>query len=138
MRNYQRHIWTNYVRSVCPDPNLWTELQVTHWLIWTVREFSLSSVDFSRFQIGGRQLCTMGKERFLQLAPDFVGDILWEHLELLQRGVCMKLCRLTCWKELMALSINSFIISVLFTKTFRFCEISASTRVISRFIERRL
>uniref|UniRef100_UPI00358E0F21 protein c-ets-1-B-like isoform X2 n=1 Tax=Myxine glutinosa TaxID=7769 RepID=UPI00358E0F21 len=67
------------------DPNLWTELQVTQWLIWTMREFSLSSVDFSRFQIGGRQLCTMGKERFLQLAPDFVGDILWEHLELLQR-----------------------------------------------------
>ncbi|XP_008306792.1 protein c-ets-1-B isoform X3 [Cynoglossus semilaevis] len=27
----------------------------------------------------------MGKDRFLDLAPDFVGDILWEHLEMLQK-----------------------------------------------------
>lgn len=29
----------------------------------------------------GQVLCNLGKERFLELAPDFVGDILWEHLE---------------------------------------------------------
>lgn len=28
----------------------------------------------------------MGKESFLARAPAFMGDILWEHLELLQKG----------------------------------------------------
>lgn len=31
--------------------------------------------------MNGQVLCNLGKERFLELAPDFVGDILWEHLE---------------------------------------------------------
>jgi hypothetical protein len=31
-------------------------------------------------------LCNLGKERFLELAPDFVGDILWEHLEQMLKG----------------------------------------------------
>lgn len=31
----------------------------------------------------------MGKDRFLDLAPDFVGDILWEHLEMLQKGTLL-------------------------------------------------
>lgn len=36
--------------------------------------------------MNGATLCGMGKDRFLDLAPDFVGDILWEHLEMLQKG----------------------------------------------------
>lgn len=36
--------------------------------------------------MNGANLCAMGKERFLDLAPDYVGDILWEHLEMLQKG----------------------------------------------------
>ncbi len=28
----------------------------------------------------------MGREAFLSRAPPFMGDILWEHLEILQRG----------------------------------------------------
>lgn len=34
----------------------------------------------------GRQLCNMGRERFVAEAPPFLGDILWEHLEMMQRG----------------------------------------------------
>lgn len=34
----------------------------------------------------GKQICAMGKESFLARAPAFMGDILWEHLELLQKG----------------------------------------------------
>lgn len=34
----------------------------------------------------GQVLCNLGKERFLELAPDFVGDILWEHLEQMIKG----------------------------------------------------
>lgn len=36
----------------------------------------------------GKQICAMGKESFLARAPAFMGDILWEHLEILQKGAC--------------------------------------------------
>lgn len=68
------------------DPRQWTDQNVAQWLAWTVNEFSLKSVDFEKFCMNGATLCGMGKERFLDLAPDFVGDILWEHLEMLQKG----------------------------------------------------
>ncbi|KAE9533806.1 hypothetical protein AGLY_008885 [Aphis glycines] len=35
----------------------------------------------------GRHLCNMGRERFVAEAPPFLGDILWEHLEMMQRDV---------------------------------------------------
>lgn len=59
---------------------------MAEWLTWTVNEFSLKNVAFEKFTMDGANLCAMGKERFLDLAPDFVGDILWEHLETLQKG----------------------------------------------------
>ncbi|XP_067245721.1 protein C-ets-1 isoform X1 [Chanodichthys erythropterus] len=67
------------------DPREWTEAHVREWLTWTVNEFSLKNVDFHKFSMDGANLCALGKERFLDLAPDFVGDILWEHLEMLQK-----------------------------------------------------
>ncbi|XP_071327671.1 protein C-ets-1 isoform X5 [Trachinotus anak] len=67
------------------DPRQWTENHVAEWLTWTVNEFSLKNVEFDKFCMNGASLCAMGKERFLDLAPDFVGDILWEHLEMLQK-----------------------------------------------------
>ena len=36
--------------------------------------------------MNGQDLCNLGKERFLELAPDYVGDILWEHLEQMIKG----------------------------------------------------
>lgn len=63
------------------NPWLWTEQQVCQWLLWARNEFSLVDVDVQRLGMSGQALCGLGKERFLELAPDFVGDILWEHLE---------------------------------------------------------
>ncbi|XP_023381722.1 protein C-ets-2 [Pteropus vampyrus] len=63
------------------NPWLWTEQQVCQWLLWATNEFSLVNVNLQRFGMNGQVLCNLGKERFLELAPDFVGDILWEHLE---------------------------------------------------------
>ncbi|XP_037380836.1 protein C-ets-2 [Talpa occidentalis] len=63
------------------NPWLWTEQQVCQWLLWATNEFSLVNVNIQRFGMNGQVLCDLGKERFLELAPDFVGDILWEHLE---------------------------------------------------------
>ncbi|KAI5097991.1 protein C-ets-1 isoform X1 [Silurus meridionalis] len=67
------------------DPRQWTEGHIREWLLWTVNEFSLKSVEFHKFCMSGANLCALGKERFLELAPDFVGDILWEHLEMMQK-----------------------------------------------------
>lgn len=70
------------------DPWLWTEQQVCQWLLWATNEFSLVDVNLQRFGMTGQVLCNLGKERFLELAPDFVGDILWEHLEQMIKGIC--------------------------------------------------
>lgn len=56
------------------------------WLLWATNEFSLVNVNLQRFGMNGQMLCNLGKERFLELAPDFVGDILWEHLEQMIKG----------------------------------------------------
>ncbi|KAK1153400.1 protein c-ets-1-B isoform X2 [Acipenser oxyrinchus oxyrinchus] len=67
------------------DPHQWTQSHVAEWLTWTANEFSLKDLEFHKFCMNGAMLCALGKERFLELAPDFVGDILWEHLEMLQK-----------------------------------------------------
>lgn len=40
---------------------------------------------FTRAQ--GKDICAMGREEFVARAPAFMGDILWEHLEILQKGM---------------------------------------------------
>uniref|UniRef100_A0A8C0SBS3 ETS proto-oncogene 1, transcription factor n=1 Tax=Canis lupus familiaris TaxID=9615 RepID=A0A8C0SBS3_CANLF len=45
----------------------------------------LKGMDFQKFCVNGAALCALGKDCFLELAPDFVGDIFWEHLEILQK-----------------------------------------------------
>ncbi|XP_068936375.1 protein C-ets-1 isoform X1 [Petaurus breviceps papuanus] len=67
------------------DPRQWTETHVRDWVMWAVNEFSLKGVNFQKFCMSGAALCALGKDCFLELAPDFVGDILWEHLEILQK-----------------------------------------------------
>lgn len=43
-------------------------------------------MNYFKFDMSGQELCDLGKDGFLDLAPDFVGDILWEHLEQMMRG----------------------------------------------------
>ena len=73
------------------DPRLWTEENVSHWLAWAIREFSLHGPHIDTFvshlSMSGRQVCSMTKEEFLARAPPFMGDILWAHLEILQKDV---------------------------------------------------
>lgn len=35
----------------------------------------------------GRDMVGLGRDGFLAIAPPFTGDILWEHLEILQKGM---------------------------------------------------
>ncbi|XP_030648644.1 protein C-ets-2 [Chanos chanos] len=72
------------VQRICGisnDPHKWTKQHVLQWLHWASSEFSLTNVNFFKFDMHGQELCDLGKEGFLELAPDFVGDILWEHLD---------------------------------------------------------
>ena len=83
--------WDRHSRklSIPRDPRHWTRVHVSQWLEWAIREFSLygSNVDtfVSSLAMTGPELCSMGKERFVSRAPTFMGDILWTHLEILQR-----------------------------------------------------
>lgn len=73
--------------NIVKDPREWNETAVEHWLSWAIREFSLEGVKLQQFCMRGKDICAMGKEAFLARAPPFMGDILWEHLEILQKEV---------------------------------------------------
>lgn len=60
---------------------------MAHWLNWAAKEFSLECSHLHQFRMKGKDICAMGKDAFAARAPSFVGDILWEHLELLQKGI---------------------------------------------------
>nr|CAI5824857.1 unnamed protein product [Callosobruchus analis] len=55
--------------------------------ITKAKEFSLDCIPLNQFRMKGKDICAMGKDAFSARAPAFVGDILWEHLELLQKDV---------------------------------------------------
>ena len=72
------------------DPRLWSRDHVAQWLSWAIREFSLGSgahIDsfISSLSMCGKELCAMNKQDFITRSPMFMGDILWAHLEILQR-----------------------------------------------------
>ena len=74
------------------DPRSWSTEQVGHWLAWAVREFSLGGLAGDQMDsflgslaVPGKQLCSLNKQEFISRAPLFMGDILWAHLEILQR-----------------------------------------------------
>ncbi|KAG1673979.1 Protein c-ets-1-B [Nymphon striatum] len=66
------------------DPRLWKDVDVTHWLSWATKEFCLEGVSINCFAtMKGKEVCQLGKEALLARLPPFMGDILWEHLEIL-------------------------------------------------------
>ncbi|XP_041470184.1 protein c-ets-1-B-like isoform X2 [Lytechinus variegatus] len=67
------------------DPSKWSECQVVAWVLWAIKEFSLEGVSVGNFRIIGRDLCTLPKADFLSRAPPFMGDILWEHIDMLRK-----------------------------------------------------
>ncbi|KAJ8964661.1 hypothetical protein NQ317_013179, partial [Molorchus minor] len=87
-----------FIVSVVSDPRQWTENHVAHWLQWAAKEFSLDCIPLNQFRMKGKDICAMGKDAFSARAPAFVGDILWEHLELLQKGLISKDVKITASK----------------------------------------
>lgn len=68
------------------DPREWSEADIKHWLNWAIKEFSLDGVNMSNFNMKGKEMCGLGKEGFLARVPPFMGDILWEHLDMMLKG----------------------------------------------------
>ncbi|NXW73222.1 GABPA protein, partial [Hirundo rustica] len=67
------------------DPVQWSTDQVLHWVVWVMKEFSMTDIDLNALSIPGRDLCNLSQEDFFQRVPR--GEILWSHLELLRK--CM-------------------------------------------------
>ncbi|NXW85051.1 GABPA protein, partial [Alopecoenas beccarii] len=67
------------------DPVQWSTDQVLHWVVWVMKEFSMTDIDLSALSIPGRELCSLTQEDFFQRVPR--GEILWSHLELLRKSV---------------------------------------------------
>ncbi|NWW26550.1 GABPA protein, partial [Falcunculus frontatus] len=67
------------------DPVQWSTDQVLHWVVWVMKEFSMTDIDLNALSIPGRELCNLSQEDFFQRVPR--GEILWSHLELLRK--CM-------------------------------------------------
>ena len=78
-------LWNCGARAA--DPVRWTSEHVRQWLQWAVQNFSFEGVELARFDgCSGADLVRDGRDRLLQRAPLYVGDILWEHLDTLQKG----------------------------------------------------
>ncbi|KPM06583.1 Sterile alpha motif containing protein [Sarcoptes scabiei] len=73
--------------NISKDPRFWTENDVSRWFNWAIKEFNLEGFDPQNLIISGKAMCEMGKEMFLAQTPPYVGDILWEHLDRLLRGI---------------------------------------------------
>ncbi|XP_029636562.1 protein C-ets-1 isoform X3 [Octopus sinensis] len=67
------------------DPVQWNKINVMQWLEWVRQEYALNGIRTDRFNMTGKEMCQLGKDAFLERAPPYVGDILWEHLEVMKR-----------------------------------------------------
>ncbi|XP_055378136.1 ETS-like protein pointed [Condylostylus longicornis] len=85
--------WEKVVQkcNITKDPRQWTEEHISYWLQWATNEFSFESMNIEALtKMKGRDMVALGREKFLAIAPPFTGDILWEHLEILQKD-CEKI-----------------------------------------------
>ncbi|NWS27743.1 GABPA protein, partial [Polioptila caerulea] len=76
------------------DPVQWSTDQVLHWVVWVMKEFSMTDIDLSALSIPGRDLCNLSQEDFFQRVPR--GEILWSHLELLRNDLYFMFCNILC------------------------------------------
>jgi hypothetical protein len=69
------------------DITKWTQDHVKQWLLWDQREFCLEVFLVDNLAVlDGEQLCRLSRDDFLNRAPFFIGNILWEHLEFMKKG----------------------------------------------------
>ena len=52
------------------NPSLWDKNDVSHWLRWAQREYSLRKTDQEKFEMNGKALCLLTKEDFRLRSPN--------------------------------------------------------------------
>lgn len=62
------------------NPSLWDKEDVSLWLHWAQKEYSLRRPEKGRFEMNGRALCLLTKEDFRRRCPSS-GDVLYEILQ---------------------------------------------------------
>lgn len=67
------------------DPQKWSQQHVVAWIRWAVNELSLEGVSEANFNLTGADLCGLSMLDFLSRTPPFMGDILWEHLDMMKK-----------------------------------------------------
>lgn len=85
----------NIANAVCPgsdeelctlpgrlriNPSLWDKNDVSHWLRWAQKEYSLRKTEQEKFEMNGKALCLLTKEDFRLRSPSS-GDVLYELLQ---------------------------------------------------------
>ncbi|KAG9335952.1 hypothetical protein JZ751_003431 [Albula glossodonta] len=75
------------------NPSLWGKDDVSHWLRWAQKEYSLRRTDQAKFEMNGKALCLLTKEDFRLRCPSS-GDVLYEllqHVKQQRRAMCCSL-----------------------------------------------
>ncbi|XP_023940755.1 DNA-binding protein Ets97D isoform X2 [Bicyclus anynana] len=67
------------------DPALWSVQHVKLWIQWAVRQFNLTGIKLSDWNISGVELCAINNIDFKQKVPSDPGDLFWTHFELLRK-----------------------------------------------------
>lgn len=63
---------------------------------WAKKQLYLEPLVVENLTMSGDQLCSMSKDEFMTRASSYVGDILWEHLETMQKGMLSERCYKVC------------------------------------------
>ncbi|XP_022128006.2 DNA-binding protein Ets97D [Pieris rapae] len=80
------HFKSEHAKAKIPDDPLnWSVQHVKLWIQWAVRQFNLTGVKLSAWNITGRDLCNITHLDFKEKVPSDPGDIFWTHLELLRK-----------------------------------------------------
>ncbi|KAK9508058.1 hypothetical protein O3M35_007804 [Rhynocoris fuscipes] len=71
--------------NIPEDPALWDISHVRHWLLWAVRQFNLTKIKLSDWNINGTELVNMSLQTFREKVPCDPDSLFWTHLELLRK-----------------------------------------------------
>ncbi|CAH2235449.1 DNA-binding protein Ets97D-like isoform X2 [Pararge aegeria] len=67
------------------DPAQWSVQHVKLWIQWAVRQFNLTGIKLSDWNINGVELCAINNIDFKEKVPSDPGDLFWTHFELLRK-----------------------------------------------------
>ncbi|XP_014256786.1 DNA-binding protein Ets97D isoform X2 [Cimex lectularius] len=67
------------------DPMNWDKSHVRHWLLWAVRQFNLTGIQLSDWEMTGAELNKLTSTQFHAKVPNDPENLFWTHFELLRK-----------------------------------------------------